>query len=137
MAFPVAIAAAASKAKAASAIAQGVGAVSQSEAPKYATTSWNGGLVGKLGGSSGDPVGFFIDTINQRRNRETEQKRYDEQMALQKSAFAEQKLQNAIGNQQTDRDQGMSAIGLLANQRAQAMASFNNQKLKDSFYKAR
>lgn len=50
------------------------------------------------------------------------------------SMFKKQEM--AQRENEFDRSSGQSAIQALANQRAQAMASFNNQKLKDAFYRS-
>lgn len=62
------------------------------------------------------------------------------QMEIQEDQFNRtldaKNRQNAIQNQMAKRNQGMSAIDMLANQRYAAMSRFQNQPFRDALFNA-
>lgn len=74
-------------------------------------------------------IGLGLQNRQARKNLEENRRQFDIASLLNR-----QKMQQ--GQEQFGRNAGLSAINMLADQRANAMQRFGKQKLKDAFYRS-
>jgi hypothetical protein len=82
-------------------------------------------------------IGLGItNAVQRRKDRKLQEKQLQQQENQFNKTFAETQKQNTIGNIMAERNQGMNAIDMLANQRYAAMNKFQNQSFKDALFNA-
>lgn len=82
-----------------------------------------------------NPVSTIGNLINNKKNRGLRQKELDENQRQFDLSNLLKKAEMQQSGSQFDRSKNMSAIDMLANQRAGAMQQFGRRALKDSFFK--
>jgi hypothetical protein len=82
-------------------------------------------------------IGLGItNAVQRRKERKLQEKQLQQQENQFNKTFAETQKQNTIGNIMAERNQGMKAIDMLANQRYAAMSRFQNQPFRDALFNA-